>query len=192
MAGKTEHDDQADQAAADPQMITPEPSTEVATRLTRAEIDTLLAPHTIDMRTWLAGLLSNDDFPEQDPDEMALGMIAQILLAPTSEATLSAFDLDRAKEMCGNEPGGRSPVLEITGARPMKSEYEEGAACYVIVSAVRLVDGELVQFTTGSRAVQAVIFKHMHEGWMPFRAMLEIRKERTRRGFYPINLVAGI
>lgn len=160
--------------------------------VTREEIELLLAPHTIDMRTWITGIMSDADFPESDTETMALGMLAQIIAAPNSEAALNAFSLDRAKEMCGNEPGGKSPVLEITGARALKSDYAEGAACYVIVQAIRLTDGERIQFTTGSRAVQTMIWKHMWEGWMPFRAMLEIRKERTRNGYYPINLVAGI
>jgi len=172
-------------------MPTP-PAAEVDVRLSQAEIDQLLAPAAVSMRDWLAGILSNEEFPEADPEQMALGMLAQILMAKTSQEALSAFDLDRAKEMCGGEPGGRSAVLEIQGARPLKSDYAEGAACYVIVQCVELATGERKQFTTGSRAVQTVIFKHIYEGWMPFRAMLEIRKERTKAGFYPINLVAVI
>jgi hypothetical protein len=192
MSTKTQPDDQADQAAADPRIDHVNPGAAVATVLTTTEIQRLLEPHTVSLQTWLQGLLSNEDFPESDPEEMAIGMIAQILLASTSEEALSAFALDRAKELCGGEPGGKSPVLTITGARPLRSDYAEGAACYVIVDAVRKVDGERVRFTTGARAVQAVILKHMHEGWMPFDAMLEIRSERTRAGYYPLNLVSGI
>lgn len=178
-----------------PDAFTPAPAgpgTQLAVPFTRAEIDAILAPHTIDMRTWIRGIMTDDDFPESDPDAMALGMLAQILAADSSAAALNAFALDRAREMCGNEPGGKSPVLEITGARALKSDYAEGAACYAIISAIRLTDGEKIQFTTGSKAVQMMVWKHMFEGWMPFRCMLEIRKERTKRGFYPLNLVAGI
>jgi hypothetical protein len=160
--------------------------------ISQAEIDMILAPHTVDMRTWLYGIMSTDDFPESDPDAMALGMLAQILTATSSAEALAMFSLDRARDMCGNEPGGKSGVIEIFGARALKSTYAEGAACYSIISAVRLTDGERFQFTTGSKAVQMMIWKHMYQGWMPFKAMLEIRKEKTQRGFYPLNLVAGI
>lgn len=166
------------------------PGTDLA--LTSAEIDQILAPATISMREWLIGITSEEEFPESDPEAMALGMLAQILQAKTSEEALTAFQVDRAKEMCGNQPGGKSPVLEIHGARPLKSDYAEGAACYVVVDAIRVVDGERARFTTGSKAVQTVIFKHIYEGWMPFKAMLEIRSEKTKAGFYPLNLVQGI
>lgn len=160
--------------------------------LSAAEIDSILKPHTVSMREWLIGITSEDEFPEADPEAMAMGMLAQILQAKTSEEALNAFTLDRAKKMCGDKPGGRSAVLEIRGARPLKSDYAEGSACYCIVDAIRCADGELARFTTGSRAVQTVIFKHIYEGWMPFKAMLEIRSEKTKKGFYPLNLVAGI
>lgn len=168
------------------------PGTGVAVKIDRAEIEALLAPHTIDLRTWLKGILSDEEFPEQDAEEMTIGMLASILLAPTSEQALAALDLDRAKQMCGDEPGGKSPVLMITGARPMKSTIEGGAACYVIVEATKLDGGESIRFTTGSRAVQTMIWKHMAEGWMPFKAMLEIRREKTQAGYHPLNLIAGV
>jgi hypothetical protein len=136
--------------------------------------------------------MTNEEMPDSDPEEMALGMLASIMLAETSGEALAALDLARAKELCGGEPGGRSPVLEINGARALKSEYEEGAACYCIISATRLDTGDKIRFTTGARAVQMVVAKHMYEGWLPFKAALEIRRERTRNGFYPLNLVGGI
>jgi hypothetical protein len=166
------------------------PGTSLA--LTQADIDVILAPATISLKEWLIGITTEDDFPESDPEAMALGMLAQILQAKTSEEALTAFQVDRAKTMCGDTPGGKSAVLEIRGARPLRSDYAEGSACYVVVDAVRAVDGELARFTTGSKAVQMVILKHVWEGWMPFHAMLEIRSEKTKKGFYPLNLVQGI
>lgn len=166
------------------------PGTDLA--LTQADIDVILAPATISLKEWLIGITTEDDFPESDPEAMALGMLAQILQAKSSEEALTAFQVDRAKAMCGDTPGGKSAVLEIRGARPLRSDYAEGSACYVVVDAVRVADGELARFTTGSKAVQMVILKHIWEGWMPFKAMLEIRSEKTKKGFYPLNLVQGI
>ena len=160
--------------------------------VTRAELDAILAAHQTDMRTWIRSIMGAADMPEANTDDMAIGMLAQILGSNSSEEALAALTLDRAKQLCGDEPGGRSPVLEIHGVRPMKSDYAEGAGSYVIVNAIRLDTGQRVNFTTGSIAVQTVIWKHVYEGWMPFRACLEIKKERTKAGYYPLNLVAGI
>jgi hypothetical protein len=154
-------------------------------------VEALLAPHTLNLEQWLRGILSDDEYPDSDPDEMALGMLASILTARSSEEALTSLQLERARDLCGGQPGGRSPVLEIRTARPMKSSYEDGAACYVIVDAFALADGEPVRFTTGARAVQAVLLAHIANGWMPFKACLEIRSQATQRGFYPLNLIAG-
>jgi len=156
------------------------------------EIEELLAPYTLNLTTWIKGIFTQDDFPDSDPEEATLAMLAQILTAESSEEALNVFQLDRARELCGGEPGGRSPVLEFTGARALKSDYAEGAACYAIISAVKVAEGEKIRFTTGSRAVQTVVAAHMLRDWMPFKGALEIRRERTKRGFYPLNLVAGI
>lgn len=170
------------------------PGTAVAQleRFTDAELDTLLAPHTISPAQWIRTLLTGSEMPESDPEEMALGMMAQILLAGTSGEALSALDVDRAKDLCGGQPGGRSPALEIHGARSLKSDFSEGAACYCIIYATRLDTGERIRITTGARAVQMMVAKHLYEGWMPFTAALEIRRERTKAGYHPLNMVGGI
>lgn len=151
----------------------------------------LLQPYTIDLREWAQALFSVTEFAESDPDETSFAMLASILGAQSSEEALMSMELNRAKELCGGEPGGHSPLLIIRGARPMKSEYEEGANCYVIVDATEKHNGKPCRFTTGAKGVQAVILAHMVNGWMPFEGILTIRREKTKRGFYPLGLEAG-
>ncbi|HEY6277149.1 MAG TPA: hypothetical protein VIX86_12550 [Streptosporangiaceae bacterium] len=167
-----------------------QPGTELAV-LSRAEVDLLLAPYTVSLQEWLKMLLTDAEFPEVEQDEIGIGLLASILTAETSEEALRALDLQRAKVLAGGEPGGHSPLLEITGARALRSTFEDGPSCYAIVQATILATGERIQFTTGARAVQAVIVKHIGEGWLPFRALLSIRRQATQRGFYPLNLEAG-
>lgn len=151
----------------------------------------LLGQHTISVEQWVTALLTDQEFEDRDTEEATIGILAQILTARTSEEALASLELERAKVMCGGEPGGHSPLLEIRGARPMKSAFEEGAPCFCIVDAVYVHNGEPVRFTTGAKAVQAAIIAHIGNGWMPFQAILEIRSKPTARGFYPLNLVAG-
>lgn len=172
--------------------IVPAPPTtaEVAVRFSD-RIDALLKPWTLDLDEWAEALFDVREFPESDPDEQSMALLASILLADSSEEVLAAMQLDRAKIMAGDEPGGHSPLLTIHGARPIRSDYEEGPSCYIIVDYTRKVDGKRGRFTTGSRAVQAAILAHIGRGWMPFDAVLEIRREKTRRGYYPLNLSSG-
>lgn len=166
------------------------PGTDLAV-LDRAEIDRLLEPYTVSLGEWLRMLLVNSEYPEVEADEIGVGIIASILLATTSEEALKALDLQRAKTLAGGEPGGHSPVLEITGARALRSTFEDGPPCYAIVQATILATGERIQFTTGARAVQAAIVKHLGEGWLPFKGILTIRSQPTARGFHPLNLEFG-
>lgn len=156
-----------------------------------ARVAELLGQHTISLEQWVTALLTDAEFEAADPEEATLGILAQILTARTSEEALASLQLERAKDMCGGEPGGHSPLLEIRGARPMKSTFEEGATCFCIVDAVYVHNGEPVRFTTGAKAVQAAIIAHIGNGWLPFQAILEIRNQPTAKGFHPLNLVAG-
>lgn len=184
--------DAAEAEYADPYGQADQPGTELATRLQPGEIDRLIQPFTLSPVQWIRVLLQAEEMPESDPDEMALGMLAQIILAETPAEVMRAMTLERARDLCGNKPGGRSNVYEIRGAHALSSTYEDGPACYCIVSAFDLAENHPVRFTTGAKSVQAIIAKMMYEGWMPFKCALEIRGEATRRGFHPLNLVFGI
>ena len=167
------------------------PGSALAVPFTQAELDTMLAPYQVDFRSWLTTLLTGAEYPEGDAEESAMGMLAQILTAGDLDEMFSAMQMERAKEMCGGEPGGRSFVMDITGARPMKSTFEEGPGTFVIISAIEVASGRKFQFTTGARAVQASVAMAMHKGWLPMRCVLVIRRKATARGFYPLNLEAG-
>lgn len=182
--------DQAHDALAGTLVRSTAGGAQVATRFSD-RIEQLLKPYTLDLDEWAEALFDVREFPESDPDEQSTTLLASILLAESSEEALAAMQLDRAKLLAGDEPGGHSPLLTIHGARPIRSEYEEGPSCYIIVDYTRKVDGKRGRFTTGARAVQAVILAHIGRGWMPFDAILEIRSQKTRRGYYPLNLVAG-
>ena len=171
-------------------MQTAAPGTDLAPMF-GARVAELLGRHTISIEQWVTALLTGDEFDTPDPEESTLGILAQILTARTSEEALASLELERAKDMCGGQPGGHSQLLEIRGARPMASTFDEGAPCFCIVDAVYVHNGEPVRFTTGAKAVQAAIIAHIGNGWLPFQAILEIRRQPTAKGFYPLNLVAG-
>jgi hypothetical protein len=165
------------------------PGTAVDT-IDRAAVLALLKPHAIPFVTWAGALMEQATFEEEASDQAGLGIIASILTAATSAETFAAMDMYGADRLVGDEPGGRSPLLEITGAIPLESTFDEGPSCFAIFSAVVVETGESIQFSCGARAVQASVMKHMFEGWMPLRAFLVRRKKPTRKGFYPLNLEA--
>lgn len=167
-----------------------DPGTALAVSFGKA-VDELLEPHTINVIDWVSALVGAGEIETETTEASIMGILAQILSARTPDEALASLELDRAREMCGDAPGGHSPLLEIRAARPMKSSYDVGAPTYAIVDAIYVHNGEPVRFTSGALAVQAVLCAMIGNGWMPFRAVLTIRRTPTTAGFYPMNLEAG-
>lgn len=158
----------------------------------RAEMMQILGSQSIPFRAWVAALMEAERFEDDAPEERASSIVRAILLAETSEAALAATDLKSADDLVGTEPGSRSNVLEIRGAKPLSSSYDDGPSCFAIIDARDLAEGADVMFSCGARAVQTVVMKHMWEGWTPFKAVLTRKRKPTQRGFYPLNLEGGI
>jgi len=157
-----------------------------------ATINGLLQPYTLNLDAWAEALFDVAEFPDSDPEEDSNALLASILLAETSGQALAAMNTRSARDdLCGGEPGGHSPLLVFYGARALRSTFEEGASCYMLADCEIKATGERIKVTTGARAVQAVVLAHMARGWMPFEAVLTIKAQKTRRGFYPLNLEAG-
>lgn len=167
------------------------PGTALVKPFTSAELDELLAPHAVDMRSWLTTLMTEAEFPEQSADESTFGMLAAILTAGDVDEMFAAMQMERAKALCGGEPGGKSFLMSITGARPMRSTFDEGPGVFAIFQAVEVATGRKFQFTTGARAVQAAVAGAMVKGWMPLTCLLTIRRQATQRGYFPLNLESG-
>lgn len=185
----------ADQVVADGQIV-PGPraapaGTELAP-LTPAELQSILGARVIPVREWALALVDAEQFEEDPSEDAAFGVVKAIMLANSSEAVFAAMDMRTGDDLIGKEPGARSNVLEIYGAFPMVSRFEEGASCFSIVRAKDLAEGVEFSFSTGARAVQAAVLAHMVQGWTPFKAVLTRRSRPTQKGFYPLNLDRGI
>lgn len=158
----------------------------------RAEMAEILGTRATDFKGWVRALSDLADFVEEDKEDRGLSIVKAILTAETSEAVFAAMNLQSANDLCGTEPGGRSSVLEFTGATPLESKYEQGPSCFAIFYARDLAEGRDLSFSCGARAVQAAVIAHMVRGWMPFKASLVRRSKPTEAGFYPLNLESGV
>jgi hypothetical protein len=187
----TPTDSLADREAPAPAGAAPATSTALAIP-TKAEMDKILGVRQIDFRAWATALLTSDTLEEEDTEEASLSILRAILTAETSEAVFAAMDLKSAEDLCGTEPGGSSNVLEISGAHPMASTFDEGPGSFAVFTARDLAEGADITFSCGARAVQAAVMTHMYQGWMPVKARLVRRSKPTRKGFYPLNLEAGV
>lgn len=163
----------------------------LAERIDLDQVLALLRPKAIDLTKWLIALASDTDFEAQDAPDASLNIMTQILLAESPAAALSATAMENAQSLGVIQPGDCSPLLEIREAIPLPSSYEEGASTFAVVRAINTETGSPVTFSCGSKAAQMVLIKFIGEGWMPFRAVLSMRRKPTKNGFYPLNLQAG-
>lgn len=160
-------------------------------RVAPGELAALLQGSAMPFLSWASALLTNTEFGEDTGADNSYGIIAAILSAESSEEAMKVADMTPVEELCPKTPGAHSPLLRITGATPLKSTFDEGPPCFCVVHAEIVATGEQITTSIGARAVQAVILKHIHAGWMPFEAVLTRRLKPTRAGFYPMNLEAG-
>lgn len=154
-------------------------------------IEQLLEGRQLPVMQWAAALMERADYEEDAAANAGLDIIAAILGAQTSAEALAATTMRSVEELIGPDPGAHSPVLEITGATPLKSTFDDGPSCFAVISCTIVETGEQFKLTCGARAVQAAILAHVYRGWLPFRCILTRRLKPTRKGFYPLNLEAG-
>lgn len=156
-----------------------------------AEIQKILGAQAIPYREWAMAIARGEEFPTEAEEDPGFSIVAAILTAKTSAEVFAAMDLKRTEDILDSGPGARTKVMEISGATPLASTYEEGPGAFCVVKARWLDGGEQFTFSIGARAVQAAIMAHMANGWLPFTCILVRRRTQTRAGYYPLNLEAG-
>lgn len=166
------------------------PAGTVAT-VTPGEIEQLLQARALPVVQWAQALLNKAEYEEDADTDPALEIVAAILGGTTSAEILAATNMKTAEDLIGTEPGGHSPLLEITDARPLKSTFTAGPSCFCVIGATIVATSEQFKFTCGARGVQAAILAHVYRDLMPFQAILVRRLKPTRAGYYPLNLEAG-
>jgi hypothetical protein len=126
-------------------------------------------------------LLGAKELPEvvDDPAEISREIMAQLLAAESDEELETVGSATGWRELAG------VPV-EIRGFRWRPSAYEEGAAIFFVVNAIRLDTGERVVLTTGSGNILAQLCNMARRGTLvgAVRA-LEISETTTKQGFRP-------
>lgn len=169
----------------------PAPGTALAT-ITPAEVTELLGAHRLPVKAWLSALAEQEAFEETDAEDASLSILRAIMTAETPEAAFGAMQALSVKELLGDDPGARSNVFELRGATPLASTFEEGPSCFAVIDAFDLAQQIPVTLTCGARAVQAFCLAAQVRGWLPIRVVFTRRRKPTRKGYYPVNVEAGI
>lgn len=181
----------ADTAAPRGDVFTPAPGRELAV-LTPAEVTDLLGAHRLPVKAWLAALAEQEAFEETDAEDASLSILRAIMTAETPAAAFAAMQALSVKDLLGDEPGARTNVYELRGATPLASTFEDGPSCFAVIDAFDLAEQVPVTLTCGGRAVQAFCLAAEVRGWLPVKVVFTRRRKPTRKGYYPVNIEAGI
>jgi hypothetical protein len=157
---------------------TPEPSQEIVVR-TQDDVEEFV-------RILATGDTSGFNEEFDDPDEVSRRIIASILAAPDSTGMFAAASGSDA--VGWREYKGR-PV-EIRGFRWRPSDFEEGSPVFVIVQAIEITTGEIVNLTTGASAVLAQLAWMAQNGQLVGAKVTLMESDKpTRAGYRPLKLV---
>jgi hypothetical protein len=114
----------------------------------------------------------------EDPEQISRQIVEELLAAETDEEL----------EQVGNASGWldfEGVPVEVRGFRWRKSDYDEGAAIYLIVQATDMRDGASLVLTTGSKNVIAQLINLARRDRFPTVKILTRADKPTKGGFYP-------
>lgn len=117
----------------------------------------------------------------EDSDEAMLGMIAQILDAPTIEDVMNPQSAEGVRDNLDRP-------FRVERFAFSSSEYEEGSPWFMIIFGKFLDSGDDVVFTTGGIRIMAQLMRAMELGALPVEVIARKAKRATRRGFFPLHL----
>lgn len=120
----------------------------------------------------------------EDPEDVSDAIVARILASPDAGTLFAESETIAARDILG-------VPLNVKSVRWMQSDFEEGNGIYVVLDATVREDGKNAVVTCGARSVMAQLFVAQKEGWLP--ADLEFRQSArpTKRGYFPLSLVAA-
>lgn len=131
----------------------------------------------IDVKGWLRAVLLNEEYNEPDPEYLSKLIMLQTLEADTLEEALSNGGMDGIQDIIEDYAGATTGPILITDLYVAKSDMDEGASCYVILTWESEITGETVRCSTGAQSVQTGLLKAMMLGIFPIRC--EIKRDKS-------------
>ena len=118
--------------------------------------------------------------------DASMSIVAQILAATTVEELDAPWNDTDGDELVG-------VTFEAQSVTAHQSDYADGLGVFLRVEGVRLDNGEVVSFSTGSVSTVAQLVKAYVSGWFPFVVEIVKAERPTKKGYFPLHLkvVAG-
>jgi hypothetical protein len=133
------------------------------------------------LRQWAESLLTNKAYVEPDPEYMAMRMLMLTASATTLDELFADNKLDGLQDLIPNEPWATTGPIMVTDLYVAKSDQEDGAKTYMLLTYFGEVSGAEVTTSTGAKQLQMQICSMLAMGIWPIRCEIK-RTERKDRG----------
>jgi len=127
----------------------------------------------IAFEAWAQSVVYKTPYKEPNPDFISAYLALLAITGETPEEIFQIQGVEGIQVMLEDVAGAKTPPMEITDLYVATSEFETGAPCYVIVSAVNLEDGSSIKFTTGALSIQATLIGLLKIGTWPIRCIVK-------------------
>lgn len=138
---------------------------------------------------WVNAILYGDDYTEPNPDFISRLLAAQSIFADTIEDAFASAGVLKLQKWLPDSPDASTGPMEITDLYVAKSDFETGNPTYVLVTAVMLMDGTEVKFSTGATNVQATLIGLLRLGHWPIRCQIKRGDTKDKGGHYLMFLL---
>lgn len=138
---------------------------------------------------WAQSVVYKTPYKEPNPDFISQYLAYLAITGETPDEIFQIQGVDGIQEVLADVPGAKTPPMEITDLYVAASEFEAGAPCYVIVSAVNLETGGNIKFTTGALNIQATLIGLLKIGTWPIRCVVKRGDSKDKGGRHLLFLL---
>jgi hypothetical protein len=163
------------------------PSTEVA--LTAGAKLPANFEKVIGFEAWARAIVFKETYAEPNPDFISTMLAMQAITAATIEEVFQASGILKLQEMLEDRPRETTGPLEITDLYVAASDFETGNPTFVIITAVKMEDGEEIKFSTGATNVQATLIGLLRHGVWPMRVQIKRGESKDKGGRYLLHVL---
>lgn len=143
----------------------------------------------IDLEAWAQALVFRTAYKEPNPDYLSTMLALQTIMGMTMEEVFRSQGIKGLQEILADTAGATTGPLEITDLYVAETDFETGAPCYVVVTAVDLELGTELKFTTGAQNVQATFIGLLKLGTWPIKCQFKRGDSKDRGGKYLIFML---
>lgn len=133
---------------------------------------------TVNLRGWLASLLTGADYNEPDDGYLSREMGLNVLLNAESALDSDMAELPHLQDVVEDYAGATTGPIRITDLYVVPSDLSEGSKTYMILTWVNMETNETMRVSGGSTPVQFRIASQLMVGNWPIEC--QIVRDRTK------------